>query len=170
MSPFKSDKQRKGFYSQQPKVSRNKPPQSPPPKPPSMGNGKNSILSKIPVSDVLMWTGCSLAPNECLVIKCVNKAYKMYKQDSLNKYYDNKIENIVEHGLSKFTTAVAEDEISNFTNEIVNQVNDSGLIDEISKKTNLNKLIIKDIIEGTTSNLLRDTIETGTGFVVRNEK
>jgi hypothetical protein len=120
------------------------------------------------VLDALIWSGCSIAPNECFVIKCVNTAYKMYKQESLNKYYDNKIENIVKLGMPKFTSTVAEDEINNVSKEIVNQVNDSGLINNISENTKINENIIENFMEGTISNLLRDTIEKSTGIIVNN--
>ena len=163
MSPFKSAKQRRWYF-------RNKPSRSPPlqPPPPHIGISKNSILSKTTMSDRLIWTGCSFAiPTECLVIKGVYTAYKMYKQESLNKQYDNKIEKIVRE-MPKFTSTVAEDEINKVSKEIVNQVNDSGLINNISKNTKINENIIKNFMEGTISNVLKDKIEIGTGFLVNN--
>ena len=163
MSPFKSDKQRKYFYAVK------KTPQYTPLQPPDMGISKNPILSKTTMSDALIWTGCSfILPKECLVIKGVYAAYKMYKQESLNKHYDNKIEKIVKLGMQKFTSTVAEDEIKKVSKEIVYQVNYSGLVNNISENTKINENIIKDFMEGTISNYLKDKIENGTGFLVNN--
>lgn len=162
MSPFKSDKQRRKYFVM------NKSLPSPSPQPPYMGISKNSIIEN-PISDALIWTGCTFAfPNECLVIKGVSKAYKIYKQDIRYNRYDNTVENIVKSGLPKIISTIAENEIHTVSEEIVNQVNDSGLITNMSENTKINGNIIRDIMVGTVSNLLKDQIEDGTGFLVNN--
>ena len=92
----------------------------------------------------------------------------MYKKDSLNEQYDNKIEKLVKSEIPKFTSAVTEDEIKKVSKEIVIQVNGSGLINNISNITEINEDVIKNFMEGTISNVLKDKIEIGTGFLVNN--
>ena len=181
MSPFKSGKQRRGFFANHPSAS--PPPKSPPsesppselPSPelpslqPSNVGIPNPIIPKITIPDAIIRTGCIFAfSNECLVIKGVYKAYKMYKKESPNEQYDNKIEKLVKSEMPKLTSAVAEDEIKKVSKEIVNQVNNSGLISNISNATEINENIIKNFMEGTISNLLKDKIEIGTGFIINN--
>ena len=80
----------------------------------------------------------------------------------------NTVENIVKSGWPKIISTIAENEIHTISEEIVNQVNDSGLITNMSENTKINGNIIRDIMAGTVSNLLKDQIENGTGFLVNN--
>lgn len=166
MSPFKSNRQRRSFFANNPPPR--PPPKLPPSQPPNLGISINPIISKITTSDELIWTGCTIISNECKVIKGVYTAYKMYKKYSLNEQYDNKIEKLIISEIPKFTSAVAEDEIKKVSKEIVNHVNDSGLINNISNITEINENVIKMFMEGTISNLLKDKIEIGTEFLVNN--
>lgn len=161
MSPFPSYKSQQRYFA-----TKKSPPQSPPQ--PPMGIYKNPVL-KTHISDALIWTGCSLAfSKECLVIKGVYTVYKTYKQGAPNNQFDANIKRIVKRGVSKIITTVTENEIHTVSEKIVNQVNDSGLINNISEKTNINENIIRDFMGGTASNLLKDKIEYGTGFLVNN--
>ena len=168
MNPFKNDRQRKAAFANMK------------PKTPLVANDyMNDIstqISKIqnvlPKQNVLTnqnltWIGCHAAPDQCLVIKGINEVYKIYKQKPPNRQYENKIETIIKIGTTNITSNVTKSHIEYYSKKVVEQANDSGLIDDISNKTHLNDNIIKDIIEGTTSNLLKDIIEKGTGFVVK---
>lgn len=165
MNPFKSDPQRRAAFANMNK------------KTPSTAHNSNHIstqISKIqnalPKQNVLTnqnltWIGCHVVPDQCLVIKGINAVYEIYKQKSLNQQYE--IETIIKNGTTNITSNVTKNHIEYYSKKVVDQANDSGLIDDISNETHLNDNIIKDIIEGTTSNLLKDIIEKGTGFVVK---
>lgn len=120
------------------------------------------------IEDVIAWYGCYALPGQCLVIKGINIAYKIYKNKPLNRQYEDKIENIENRGMLKFTSIVAEEEINKVSKEILIQINESSLISNISDITKINENIIKDIMGGTISILLKDKIENGTGFLVNN--
>lgn len=159
MTPFKTNKQGKPYFQ--------KPYQRKKPIDQNFFN-KPITTGKIMIEDAIAWYGCYALPDQCFVIKGINIAYKIYKQKPLNRQYEDKIENIVKLGLPKFTSTVAEDEINTVSKEIIIQVNGSGLINNISENTKINKNIIKDFMEGTISNLLKDKIEIGTEFLVNN--
>lgn len=120
------------------------------------------------IENVFAWYGCYALPGQCLVIKGINIAYKRYKNKPLNRQYEDNVENIVNRGMQKFASSVAEDEINKVSKEIIIQINESDLISNISDITKINENVIKDFMEGTISNLLKDKIENGTGFLVNN--
>lgn len=112
------------------------------------------------------WYGCYAFPDHCLLIKVIGTVYKVYKQKPLNMQYEDIIENMMKRGIPKFASTITEDEIDTFSKEIIIYVNMSGLTYQISKNTHIDKNVVKDFMEGTISNLLKDKIENGTGFIV----
>ncbi len=143
------------------------------PRQPKQSIHQNFFDKPIPTQKTMIygafaWYGCHVIPDKCLLINGFNIAYKIYKQKPLNRLYEDQIEDIVKLGIQKFTSTVAEDEINKVSKEIIVQVNKSGLINNISKNTKINENIIKDIMGGTISILLKDKIENGTGFLVNN--
>ena len=120
------------------------------------------------IEDVFAWYGCYALPGQCLVIKGINIAYKIYKNKPLNKQYEYNIENIVYRRMPNLVSTVTEDEIKTFSKEIIIQINESGLISNVSDVTKINENVIKDFMSGTVSNLLKGGVENGTGFLVNN--
>ena len=123
---------------------------------------------KTMIGNVFAWYGCYALPDQCLVIKGINIAYKIYKNKPLNRQYEYNIENIVHREMPNFVSTVAEDEIKTVSKEIIIQINESGLISNVSDITKINENVIKDFMGGTISSLLKGGIENGTGFLVNN--
>lgn len=103
-------------------------------------------------------------PDAYLVIKGVDAAYKIYKEKPLNKNYENEIETIVKDAKTNIASILTDYQINYFSKKVIEQADDSGLIANISKETKIDGNIIKDIMEGTTSNL----IEKGTELIINN--
>lgn len=139
------------------------------PKPPTLQDHlRYSIPSRNTIFEgAFSWSGCHLLPDYCTVIMLINTVYKSYKQKPRNMHYEDTIENMVKCDVPKFASTIIEDEIYTITKDIITYANMSGLTYQISKKTQIDENVVKDFMEGTISNLLKDTIENGTGFLVK---
>lgn len=123
----------------------------------------NQLNSKIILNSVA-WSGCIALPKYCLVIKGVNKVYSIYRENSSYKKYEYRINNIIKTAFANISTEVTKDQINFSSETIINLIDESGLLEVLSKETNIDKNIIKDILKGTTSNLLTSEIEKISGF------
>ena len=110
----------------------------------------NSILDqKEQIRVMFEWGGCAITPQYCALIKGINLAYKIYRTDN-----NDMVKEIAKIIASDVVPIVSEYQVDACSNKIVEQINDYGLIDNISKQTNLDKSVFQDMMKGTISNLL----------------
>ena len=103
------------------------------------------------VSDALAWSGCIAISDYCTIIKCVNKIYKLYKN---NNKFRNNLELNIELIFSEVSNEPINNQIDAFSDKIVEIIEKSDFLHLISKETNIDENTIKKIIKGTTSNVL----------------
>ena len=95
------------------------------------------------------WGGCAVTPQYCAFIKGINFAYKICRTDN-----DNLVGKIAQIVAPEVVPIVFENQVDACSNKIIEQINEYGLIDNISKQANLDKSVFQDMMKGTISNLL----------------
>lgn len=95
------------------------------------------------------WGGCAITPQYCALIKGINLAYKIYRTDS-----GNLVKGIAQIVAPEIVPIGFENQVDACSNKIIEQINEYGLIDNISKQANLDKSVFQDMMNGTISNLL----------------
>lgn len=95
------------------------------------------------------WGGCAITPQYCALIKGINLVYKIYRTDS-----GNLVKGIAQIVAPLIVPIGFENQVDACSNKIIEQINEYGLIDNISKQVNLDKSVFQDMMNGTISNLL----------------
>lgn len=110
--------------------------------------------------DAIAWAGCSTNPQFCPIITGINEAYKNYR-------------NIDEHNFNKILKDLAsiiiesnQQPIDYYSNKMVSLLESKGFLDMISEKANVDKDTLKNIIQGTSSNLFSKGIKATTEFLI----
>ena len=118
-------------------------------------DGQNSestnytVEQKEQIRVMFEWGGCAITPQYCALIKGINFAYKIYRTDN-----NDMVKEIAKIIASDVVPIGFENQVDACSNKIIEQINEYGLIDNISKQANLDKSVFQDMMKGTISNLL----------------
>lgn len=135
----------------------------------SQEQDKNLTSSNIP--DALAWSGCLAFPQYCPIISGVNKAYRIYNKnliDNQNEEHENILKEIAKIISTNASIKVTTNQIESSSDSIVKSLDNSGLLDLITKETNISKNTVDDIIRSTTSNFIKNGLGNATDVIFKN--
>lgn len=129
---------------------------------------------KTQIMDALMWSGCfaistqvAISPHACPIIMGVIKAYRIYKiKGNRNDINREDSKELLKSTSSGIGTKLSRKQIEYYSNIIVEVTDRSRLIYRISNETNVNESTIRDMVNGTASNLLENGIDTAINFAI----
>lgn len=135
----------------------------------SQEQDKNLTSSNIP--DALAWSGCLAFPQYCPIISGVNKAYRIYNKNLINNQneeHENILKEFAKIISTNASTKITTHQIESSSDSIVKFLDNSGLLDIITKETNISKNTVDDIIRSTTSNFIKNGIGNATDVIFKN--
>lgn len=101
------------------------------------------------IRTMIEWSGCMAFPEQCIIIKVVNRAYGHYRtknNDTFQESVDD-VASIIIHPLLK-------NQINRYSGPIFRIIDDLELTDNNSNEIEFDEAIFKKLIRGTISNVL----------------
>lgn len=101
------------------------------------------------IRTMIEWSGCMAFPQQCIIIRGVNRAYGLYKTKNKDRFQES-----VNSATSAIINPLIKNQIGIYSDPIFRIINDLEIKDRNSKIIEFDKNIFEDMIRGTISNLL----------------